>query len=92
MLTKPHPWGIQIYHIIPSCDDGLHVKVTREEGHDTIRYNLAVLDEDASKVAHDGRIVPYFKTRTDGDLITTSRDDLLLLIHKMYIEVSVRTH
>lgn len=63
-------------HVVPSSNDRLHVEITREEGDDSIGNALAVLDEDATEVSNDGRVVTDFETRGDVDLVGTSSDDL----------------
>jgi len=69
IVTKTH-------HIVPCSNDGFHVQVTREEGHDAIRDNLAVFNEDASKISNNRRIIPDFKAWTDGNLVTATSNDL----------------
>ena len=64
------------YHIVPCSDDTFHIEIAGEERHDPIRYNFAVFDEDAAEVTYNGWIVPDFKARAYGHLVTASSDDL----------------
>jgi len=66
------------YHVIPSCYYRFHIEVTGKECHNSIGYNLAVFDEDATKVTNDGWVVPDFEPRADCDLVTSTSDDLLI--------------
>ena len=63
-------------HVVPRSDDALHVQVAREERDDAVRHDLGVLDEDATKVAHDRRVISDFEPRANVDLIATAGDDL----------------
>lgn len=63
-------------HVIPRCDDRLHVQIAWEEGHHAIWDNLAIFDEDASEVPYHGRIISDFKAGANGDLIAPACNDL----------------
>jgi hypothetical protein len=60
------------HHVIPSGDNGLHVEVTGEERDDAIGHDLAVLDKDRAKVAHNGRVVAYLEPRADSYLVAAA--------------------
>lgn len=60
---------------MPRRNDRLHVEITREERDDTIRYNLAVLDQDATKVPDDAWIVPDFEPAAHRDLVRATGYD-----------------
>jgi hypothetical protein len=64
------------YHVVPGRHNGLHVKVAREERHDPVRYNFAVLDKNTPEVPNDSRIVPDFEPRANSNLITPASDYL----------------
>ena len=64
------------YHVIPRRDDALHVQIAGEESHDAVRHDLAVFDEDAAEIAHDGRVVSDLEPGADRDLVATTGDDL----------------
>lgn len=66
------------HHVVPSCDDRLHVEITRKERDDAVRDNLAILNKNASKIPNYCWVVSYFKARAYCDLIATSRDYLLI--------------
>lgn len=63
------------YHVVPRGNDGLHVQVTGEEGHDAVGHDLTVLDQDAPKVPDNARIVPDLEPAADRDLIRPTRDN-----------------
>lgn len=64
------------HHVVPSGHDTFHVQIAREERDNTIRHNLAVLDEDAPEIAHHCGVVPDLKPGADRDLVAATRDDL----------------
>ena len=64
------------HHVVPRRDDGFHVEIAREEGDDAVWDNLAVFDQDATKVAYHRRVVAYFEPRADGHLVATAGNDL----------------
>jgi hypothetical protein len=64
------------HHIVPCCNNGLHVEVTGKEGNDAIRNNLAVFDQNAPKISDHGRVVSDFESGADRNLVTPSSDDL----------------
>ena len=64
------------YHVIPRRDDALHVQIAGEEGHDAVRHDLAVFNEDASKVPYHRGVVSDLEPRADGHLVTATRNDL----------------
>lgn len=45
--------GSKAHHVVPGCDDRLHVEVRGEEGDDAVGHALAVLDQDRAEVADD---------------------------------------
>lgn len=63
-------------HVVPRRHDRLHVKITWEESHYAVWYNLAIFDQDAAKIADDSRVIPDFKTGTNSDLIASTSNDL----------------
>lgn len=64
------------HHVIPCSDNGLHIKIAWEEGHNSIWHNFTVFHQNASKITNDCRVVSHFKSRTNGDLVTPASDDL----------------
>lgn len=60
------------HHIIPCGDNGLHIEITREKCHNSVWNDLAVLNENAPKVAHDGGVVSNFELRANGYLIAST--------------------
>lgn len=69
--------AIRTHHVIPSGNNGFHVQVTRKKGNNAIRDNLTIFNEDAAKIPNDCRIIPDFKSRTDGNLVTATSNDLI---------------
>ena len=64
------------YHIIPRSHYTLHIQITWEESDDAIWDDLAVFDEDATKVTYNRWIVPDFEPGADGHLVAPSCDNL----------------
>ena len=62
-------------HVVPGGDDRFHVQITREEGHDSIWNDLAHVDEDASEISHNRRIVSHLESRGYWHLIRSSSND-----------------
>jgi len=77
---KSTGYRVSAYHVIPGSHDGFHIQVAWEECDDPIWNDFAVLDQDTSKVSDYSRIISHFKPRADGHLITTSRDDLVMIL------------
>ena len=67
----------ETHHVIPGSNDTLHVEIAGEESDDSIRHDFAVLDEDASKISDDGRVVSDLEAGAYGNLVTTAGNDLL---------------
>ena len=81
------------YHVVPSGHYRLHIKITREEGDDTIRYDLAVLDQNAPKISHYSRVVSDFEPRADSYLIAPPCYDLAICARSWRLrESQVREH
>ena len=63
---------------MPGSNDRFHIQVAWEERDDPIWHDFAVLDQDASKISHHGWVIPHFKPRADGHLITAPRNHLVM--------------
>ena len=64
------------YHIIPGGDDALHIKIAGKERDNAVRYDFAILNEDASKVTYNGWVVPDFETGAYCHLVTAPCNNL----------------
>jgi hypothetical protein len=62
------------HHVVPRSNDRLHIQIAGKESNNTIGDNLAILDQNTTKIPDYAWIVADLKSTADRNLIGSSCD------------------